>query len=232
MNSKRVNQNSLSIVLPAYNEEGNIVEAVRSALRFLKKRFLKYEVIVVNDGSKDKTESLVNELAQKNNHIVLISHQKNAGYGQTVYDGLRAAKSDLVFFTDSDLQFDLNELDEFLDQIDDYDVIIGYRRRRSEGLIRKVNMVGWKLLLRIFLGLKTKDIDCAFKLFKKEVLKSLKINSGGAMFSAELIYRIAKKNGKIMEMPVSHFPRKTGRPTGANVKVIIRALKELATFKR
>lgn len=225
-------QKSLSMVFPAYNEQDNIVEAVQSAQIFLRKRFKKYEIIIVDDGSKDLTASRVKQIAQKDKNIKILTHTINLGYGQAVYDGLSAAKSSLIFFSDSDLQFNLSEMDDFLGKIDACDAIVGYRRKRVEGLSRSLNMYGWKILLALMLKIKFKDIDCAFKLFKRKTLDGIKITCGGAMFSAELMYKISHNGSKILEMPVNHYPRTKGKPTGANFKVIIRAFKELITFAR
>lgn len=223
---------SLSIIFPAYNEQDNIVKAVKNAQNFLTKRFKKYEIIIVDDGSKDLTSSRVEAMAQKDKTIKLLKHKTNLGYGRTVYDGLSAASGSLIFFSDSDLQFKLSEMDFFLEKIDTYDAVIGYRRKRVEGLLRSLNMHGWKTLLRMTLKMQFRDIDCAFKLFKRKALEDIEITCGGAMFSAELMYKISHKGSKILELPVSHYPRLKGKPTGANIGVVLRALNELIRFAR
>lgn len=223
----KIRINKLSIVLPAFNEEKNVEKAIDQVILFAQKRKIDYEVIIVNDGSSDKTKLIVEKAAKRNKKITLINHSKNQGYGAAVYSGLRAAKGDFVFFTDSDLQFDISELDVFLKNIKPYDAIFGYRVKRSEGFLRKINMFGWKIMIRVFLGLKIKDVDCAFKLFKRETLKNLDIKSTGATFSGELAYKIKQKKLKILELPVKHFKRQFGSPTGSRLKVIFKGFREL-----
>lgn len=222
----------LSFVFPAYNEEQNISKAISRAIEFAQNRNLKYEVIVVDDGSQDKTRTIISNEYRNNKMVHLLKNGKNLGYGATLWRGLKAARGNLIFLNDSDLQFDLNDLDRFLEKIDRYDVVIGYRKKRSEGIMRRINASGWKLMIRIFLGMKIKDVDCAFKLFKTKVLNNIKIQSGGAMFSAELIYKIQQNNYRILQLPVQHFIRQHGKPTGAKPKVIFRAFKELIKFMR
>lgn len=226
------NRTSLSIVMPAYNEQENIREVVKSAILFLKKRKIDGEVVIVDDGSTDKTVKILLSLARLYKNLKIISHEKNEGYGAAVYDGLCAAKNDLIFFTDSDRQFDINELDGFLEKIEEYDAVIGYRKNRSEGWVRKMNAKGWALVCYVTLGVKHKDIDCAFKLMKKSSLEKIKVSSKGAAFSAELLHKLKKSGASIIELPVTHYKRKSGRPTGAKLSVIIRGFKEIFILKR
>jgi glycosyltransferase involved in cell wall biosynthesis len=226
-----MNKVYLSIVMPAYNEAGNIAKAVERACATGKK-YGRYEVIVVDDGSRDQTAGIVNKLKEKDTSIHLIRHQRNIGYGGAVYDGLKAARGEYIFLTDSDLQFDLAAIDKFIKSAEKYDVVVGYRQNRAEGFARKFNMVVWNLLIRFSIGLKVKDIDCAFKLFSKKVIDAIEVDSRGAMFSAELMYRIYESGFSVLELPVKHFPRSNGKATGADVKVIIRAVRELKKFKK
>ncbi len=219
----------ISIILPAYNEEGNIEKSVKQALSFFKKIFKKVEIIVVNDGSRDRTGQILHALQKKIPELRVIDHKVNKGYGTTVWDGLRAGRGKLVFFTDSDLQFDIKEAKKFVAKIQDenYDVVLGYRKHRSEGFMRALNAKGWKLVAFTLLGNRNRDIDCAFKLFKRKVIQKTAVLSGGATFSAELLYRIKKAGYRVAELPVTHFKREFGSPTGAKLSVIIRSFKEI-----
>lgn len=221
-----------SIVLPAYNEETNISKSVDEAASFAKKRFDDFEIIVVDDGSTDRTAAVLRAMAETHQNLRVISHPKNLGYGATVWDGLRASRGELVFFTDSDLQFDLNDLDLFLKEIKTHDAVIGYRQRRSEGLIRKLNALLWRAFVRMLLKVRARDIDCAFKLFRLKAICDIEILSSGATFSAELLYRLNKKGSKIKELPVKHFKRRSGAPTGAKLSVIKKSLKEIWALKK
>ncbi len=224
---------SISVVLPAHNEEENITKAALQALDILYKLpFKEYEVIIIDDGSSDDTALKVEKLKADNEHIRLIKHYRNLGYGGSLKSGLNAASGDLVFFTDADLQFDLNELPEFIEAIREYDIVIGYRLKRTEHLIRKFNAFGWGLLIRLLFGLKFKDIDCAFKLFRREFLSSIHINSIGPFINSEMLIRARDGGYRIKELPVSHYPRRAGKSSGAKPKTIIKAFAELFKLYR
>jgi len=221
-------QQAISVFFPAYNEEKNIKNTVLNALKILPNYAKDYEVIVVDDGSQDKTAQIVGDLSQKNSHIRIISHKRNQGYGASLKSGLDGAKFPWIAFTDSDGQFDFSEIGEFLNELNGADLVIGYRKKRAEGWLRIFNAKGWAFLNRILFGLNVKDIDCGFKLLKRKVIDSIpKLESNGAMVSAELLIKAKKMGFKIKEVPVTHLPRQEGNPSGANFKVIGRAFKEL-----
>ncbi len=218
---------SISLIFPAYNEEDNIEKAVAQARKVLSRIASSWEIIVVNDGSKDKTGDIINALSGSDNHVRPVHHPTNYGYGAAIKSGITSAKYDYVFFSDSDLQFDLNELPAFIKLIKDCDIVIGYRSKRQDPFNRKFNAWGWNMLIRIVLGLKVHDIDCAFKLFRREVFDLIKIDAAGAMVSAELLVQAQRYGFSIKEQPVTHYPRLMGNPTGANLRVIIKAFREL-----
>lgn len=219
---------ALSVFFPAYNEEKNIATTVENTLKILPEIAKNFEIIVVNDGSTDDTEKVVKEVTSKNPKVKLINHQKNLGYGAALKTGFYSAKFPLMTFTDADGQFDFGQIKKFLEKIDDADLVIGYRKKRAEGFTRKLNAEGWRLLNFLLFGLKIKDIDCGFKLVKRQVFDKIpKLTSTGATISAELLVKAKKAGFKILEVSVDHYPRKQGRPTGANLKVIIKALLEL-----
>lgn len=225
MVAKRVE--SLSLVFPAYNEEGNIQAVLEAAEKAGRQLTNNLEILIVNDGSNDRTAELVRQAAITNPSIKLINNSTNLGYGQTVWRGLKAAKSDWLFFSDADSQFDLAEIGKLLARTDKHRVVIGYRAQRQDPFFRLVNARLWGRLVDAFFGLGVKDIDCAFKLFHRTALDNVEVLSGGATFSAELLIRL-KKNGQLFaEVPVTHLPRPTGQTTGAKPAVIIRALREL-----
>ncbi len=218
---------SLSVFFPAYNEEANIADSVRQAESVLKSITPTYEIIIVNDGSKDRTGEIADTLAQKDSHVKVIHHNPNQGYGAAVWSGMKAAQYDYVFFTDADLQFELSELVDLVKYIPEYQVVLGYRAKRRDPFMRLLNAKSWNLLNRFLFGLRVKDIDCAFKLFDRQVLEDLPIKSRGAMMSAELLIRLQRQGIKFKEVPVTHLPRIAGSPTGAKPAVILRAFKEL-----
>jgi len=222
----------LSVIFPAYNEEQNIGRAVDSALQVLEKIADNYEVIVVNDGSRDSTEKIVQQIYGHNGLVRLISHRRNIGYGGSLRSGLEAAKYDLIFFTDADLQFDLKEILNLLRWIQEYDLVIGYRLKRSEGFRRRFYAWGWGFLIRLLFDLKVKDIDCAFKLFRKEVFDKISVSSLGAFINSEILIRAKRCGFRLKEVPVSHYPRLAGKGSGARPKTIWKAFVELFKLYR
>jgi len=218
----------LSIVLPAYNEEANIERAVRRATEVATRLCSEYEVIVVDDGSDDDTAGIVQKLAVEDRRIRLIQHPENLGYGGALKSGFLSAQMDLVFFTDADNQFDLDELEEFLGLIDKVDVVAGYRVRRCDSWSRRMMARGWNYLVRVLFYVPVRDIDCAFKLFRREVFDGLELESVGAMVNTELMVKLGRSGYRVVEVGVSHFPRTAGTPRGAKPSVIIRAFTELA----
>lgn len=223
---------SLSIFIPAFNEEGNIETCFKSAITIANDISDEYEILLIDDGSTDQTATIVRNLQALNSNIRIIQHQSNQGYGSALQTGIKNCRFEYIFFTDADLQFDLSELHSFLPHTSKYDVIIGYRFMRQDPLIRILNAKVWNSLVRLFFHLRIKDINCAFKLFKKEVVQRIEILSKGAMASAEILIKLEQKNIPILELPVKHKPRKWGSATGAKISVILLAIKELLYIKR
>ncbi len=214
---------SLSVFFPAFNEEENIPHLLEQALRYIPAFADTYELIIIDDGSQDNTRAIAQSQAETNAHIRVISHSTNLGYGAALKTGFEQAKYEWVFFTDADLQFNFSELESFLEFTDAYSAIIGYRTARAEGFSRARNAYLFKLFINLLFRVHVKDIDCAFKLFKTELIKPLKLQSDGAFISAELLYKLKKNHVKIKQLPVTHYPRLRGNPTGANLKVILKA---------
>jgi glycosyltransferase involved in cell wall biosynthesis len=218
----------LSIVLPAYNEEANVETAVSRSLEVGARHSADFEVIVVDDGSRDRTATIVQGLAASDPRVRLVQHEENRGYGGALKSGFLAATKDLVFFTDADNQFDLNEIGNFLDLINNVDVVAGYRIRRCDPLFRRVNAKAWNYLVRALFYVPVRDIDCAFKLFRREVFDGLELNSVGAMVNTELMVKLGRSGYRVVEIGVNHFPRTAGSPQGASLRVIARAFIELS----
>lgn len=220
--------NSLSIFLPAYNEEKNISSTIYQVLEIAPKISEKFEILIINDGSKDSTSEIVENLSLKEKRIKLISHQTNLGYGAALKSGIYASQFDYITYMDSDGQFDFSEVNNLLNFIDGYDVVIGYRIKRADKFIRRLNGHLWTSLVNLLLGLNFKDIDCGFKLLKKEVIDSIpKLQSNGATISAELLIKAKKKGFKIKQVGLKHQFRKFGTATGGNPIHILRAFFDL-----
>jgi glycosyltransferase involved in cell wall biosynthesis len=218
---------SLTVALPAYNEAENITPMVDMVRTKVGPLVDDLEIIVVNDGSADNTAQVVRQISAQDPGVCLLEHPVNQGYGAAVHDGIWAATKELVFTTDSDLQFDLGELARFLPRLRDADMVIGYRQARSDPWHRRFFGHGWSWLVNLLFGYTARDVDCAFKLFKRQVIDTIQVQSRGAMFSAEFLVRAKSAGFKIVEEPVSHYPRVAGSQTGARPAVILRAFREL-----
>jgi glycosyltransferase involved in cell wall biosynthesis len=228
--ASRLCVHSLSVVLPAYNEEALIERTVKNVLAALVRWTLDFEVIVVNDGSKDRTGEIVEGLMRSDPRIRLITHPVNEGYGAALVSGFRAVDKELVFFMDSDGQFDINDLALFFPLIEQYDAVLGYRNPRVDHRVRKFNAWGWKQLAHLCLGVCVRDLDCAFKLYHAKFFQTLSLETRGAMINAEIMYKFKREGYSFTEVGVHHLPREEGEATGARPAVILRALREMIIF--
>jgi glycosyltransferase involved in cell wall biosynthesis len=227
-------QKTLSIILPAYNEAGAIANTVKGVDTAVKRLVGDdYEIIVVNDGSRDNTGQILKDLAKSVKKLTVIEHKTNLGYGAALRSGLEKADSKWVAYMDSDGQFNPNDLKLLLDETPNSNVVIGYRRFRQDNVVRRFNTWVWHLTVRLTTGLKVKDLDCGFKLFDGEVLrKTFPLTAEGAVVSVELLTKLKKQNAKWVEVEVRHYPRRSGKPTGANLSVVIKAIYELSRLGR
>jgi len=220
----------LSFFFPAHNEEANIEGLVAEAIESLPAIAETFEIIVVNDGSRDRTQVLADELTAANPGVVrAVHHSTNLGYGAALRSGFAAARYELVAFTDGDRQFrveDLARLTERLAAPDRPDVVVGYRIKRADPLVRTLYARAYRLANRLFYGLAVTDVDCACKLFRREALEGVQVESDGAFFSAELLIKLRGAGRSIVEVGVPHYPRTAGSPTGARPQVIFRAVRD------
>ncbi len=230
--SNRPSPVSISVFFPCYNEAENIGRVTAEAVKVLEALKADYEIILVNDGSRDQTGQAADSLAASNPRLHVVHHPTNQGYGAALRSGFKAATKDLVFFTDGDGQFDLADLPPFLDLIKQADMVCGYRAHRSDPWMRKLNGWCWTQLVCLLFRLRIRDIDCAFKLMRRQVLEGMEFLSRGALISTELLARASRKGCTIAERPVRHYPRRAGQQTGANWRVVIRAFKELLQLRR
>src|SRR5690349_14693353 len=191
-----------------------------------------YEIIVVDDGSADRTAEIATALAAADPRVRLVRHQQNRGYGGALKSGFAAATKKYVFFTDGDGQFDVGEITSLLPYVPQHDVVIGYRIDRAEGGLRRVNAGAWNFLVRNLFGIPSRDVDCAFKLFDRRVFDVVHPEAEGAMISTEILARTVRAGFRVTEVGVHHYPRRHGTPTGANPLVIARAFYELFKLYR
>jgi len=220
----------ISVFFPAYNEGANLERLTRRTVETLREQAGTWEVIIVDDGSRDNTPDVAKKLVKEFPGVRYIRHEKNKGYGGAVKTGLKESKLPWIFFTDGDGQFDIAELELLIPAAaEGADFVAGYRIDRKDPFFRKLNAFCWGTLVRTLFGLhgKVRDIDCAFKLFKRRVVDESEFKAEGAMISTELLARAKKMGYRFREVGVHHYPRIAGTQTGANPKVILRAFKEL-----
>ena len=223
---------SLSVILPAHNEEVAIAETVGSVLEALETWRRAGEVLVVDDGSQDCTGTILDEIAAANPRVRVIHHKVNRGYGAALVSGFEAASKDLVFFMDSDGQFDIRDLERFFPLLAQYDAVLGYRIARQDTWMRKLNAWGWKLLVRGVFGVRVRDVDCAFKLYTAKFFREHHLETRGAMINTEILYKFTRAGYTYTQLAVHHLPRQGGKATGAKPAVILRAFRELFTYAR
>lgn len=229
--------NKLSVFFPAYNEEKNLTSTVDKTIPILKKIVDKWEIIIVNDGSKDKTAEIAQKIQKKykNEDISIITHNPNRGYGAAFKSGIYNAKYPWITFTDADGQFDFNDIKTLISTQEKTkaDLVIGYYLGRKVPFYRIWGSKVWQLAVYMLFGLKVRDIDCGFKLFKKEVVDTIpKLEAErGPFISSEFLIKAKRKGYKIVEIGVHHFERQAGAATGSNLDVVIAGLKDLIKLR-
>lgn len=222
----------LSIVIPCFNEEGNIAQVVHQASEVGRELAGDLEIIVVDDGSTDDTGRILRELRRDMAELRVLHHARNQGYGAAVRTGLAHASLDHVFLTDGDGQFDLEELPKAALLLRNHDVVAGYRLDRRDGWWRRLWGRSWTMLMNRVLGIRVRDANCAFKLLPRTLAGGCHLTSRGALISAELLFEARRLGLRVAECPVHHFPRRSGAQTGASPRVIATALFELFAFVR
>lgn len=221
----------LSVFLPTFNESQSIEKVVADVKKTLLKTADKWELIVVNDGSSDSTESVVSKIIMEDPRIKLVNHKENKGYGAALKTGFYKSKYKWVSFIDSDGQFDFSEIKDFINkqQQTNADLVIGYYKKRQVSKFKIITSKLWELSVFVLFGLKVHDIDCGFKLISKKVFEKIpRLESErGAFISSELLIKARKERFKIVEVPVTHYPRRAGIGTGRNINVIIKSFVDL-----
>ena len=225
--SQPLTTRGLSVVLPAWNEEANIAKTAQTVVETLSVLAPDYEVVVVDDGSQDRTGEIADALAAANPRIKVVHNRPNRGYGAALIAGFNAVSKELTFFMDSDGQFDIRDIARLIEHIETYDAVLGYRQHRQDAFQRKVNAWGWKLLMRLLFGLKVRDIDCAFKLYHTTLVRRANVQAQGAMVNTEMLVKLSRLGYRWIEVPVNHYQREGGKASGANLGVILRAFGEL-----
>ena len=222
----------LTIMFPCYNEEANVERTTQRALAAAERFSDDYEVLIVNDGSSDRTRELADALADEHPHVRAIHNETNLGYGGALARGFREATKDWVFYTDGDGQFDFEEIEVLLPLLKTHDIVSAYRLNRKDPFIRKLNAWAWTGLVNLVFGMKLRDIDCAFKIYPARLFDAIEIQSTGALIDAEVLAKAKNLGYRIAQVGVHHHPRIAGEQTGANLRVIARAFVELFRLRR
>lgn len=222
----RETMGSFSLILPAHNEEENIEPVVRRALDVLPNYFDSVEIIVVNDGSRDATGEIIDRLATEDPRVRAVHHPRNRGYGAALTSGFNASTGDHVMFMDSDRQFDIADIGRLYPFIPTHEIVAGFRMLRQDELHRRVFAEIFNLVVRVLFGVHLRDIDCAFKVFDGNLIRSLDLSSPGALINTEIQAKARRQGARLQQVGVRHFPRIAGQATGGNPRVIARAMKE------
>lgn len=218
---------SLTLFFPCYNESENVEEMIRQAVQVGEDYGIDYEVLVVDDGSKDDSAAKVRKWSEKNPRVRLVQHEVNRGYGAALRTGLSNAKKDLVFLTDGDNQFQLSDIEKLFSKIDGCDVVTGFRIGRQDNLWRRIQGSSWTTLNKVLFRLPVRDVDCAFKLFRRKRLQGLELESNQLLIHAEILARLKKKGCVIEEIGVPHYPRKAGKASATDPSRIFKTFGEL-----
>ncbi|TKJ41593.1 hypothetical protein CEE37_03240 [candidate division LCP-89 bacterium B3_LCP] len=223
---------SISVFLPAYNEEDNIEQAVGDSVEVLRQISDDWEVIVVNDASLDRTGEIADRLAKENSSVKVIHHEKNTRLGGALRTGFANATKDLVFYTDADNPIDMNDLKWAVPMMSDVDFITGYRLNRDEPLKRKIYSRCYNWIIRLLFGLRVRDVNFSFKLVKQEILKKVSLHSEGSFIDAELLIEARKYGYLVKEVGIRYFARTKGVSTLASPSVIFKIFAELWFYYR
>jgi glycosyltransferase involved in cell wall biosynthesis len=223
---------SITVFFPCHNEQDNVARVTSQAVGVLEELRADYEVIIVDDGSTDATGRIADDMAAEESRVRVIHHPRNLGYGAALQSGFRAATKEWVFYTDGDGQFDVGEMPGLLPLLADYDIVSCYRINRQDNVIRRLNAWLWTKVICLAFSLSIRDVDCAFKLYKRCIFDNIEMESTGALIDTEILARAIRKGYRITQKGVRHYPRTAGQQTGANLRVILRAFKELLTLRR
>lgn len=221
----------ISAVMPAYNEEANLEQSVGRMARALETNARGFEIIVVDDGSKDGSAALLERLKGAHQNLRVIRHPINRGYGAALRSGFDAARFSWIFLMDADNQFDPAEVERLLVRIADADIVAGYRKHRRDPVLRRLNAWAFFTMVRLLFGHLVRDVNCAFKLMRRDLIGQMALHSEGALINTEILVLARQLHARVVEVPVDHYPRTAGKQTGANLAVVLKAFRELFAFR-
>jgi glycosyltransferase involved in cell wall biosynthesis len=221
----------ITVLFPAYNEEENIRSAISKALEALRPRFERFEILIIDDGSRDRTGQIADELAREHREIRVIHNERNLGLGPTLYKGYRSASCELVIQNAMDYPLDLKDLDKMLPLLDEADVVIAVRKTHAgytpyRKLTSRVN----RAMLRFLFKPRLRDYNYT-QLFKKKVLDSVEPTTRNTVFLApEVIIRAYAMGFRIKEVDIDYHPRIAGEATSGKPSIVVRAIYDTLKF--
>jgi len=221
----------ISAVLPAFNEAANLPLVVPRVRAALEASATEHEIIVVDDGSRDETPAVLTSLDGSTPGLRVITHGQNRGYGAALRSGFAAARLPWIFFMDGDNQFDPAELRLLVEASQDADIVAGYRQERRDLWARRLYAWAFFTVARLLLGPLARDVNCAFKLLRTDLVRVMGLQAEGALINAECLAKARRLGARVVEVPVHHYPRRFGRQTGANPRVVARAFVELIRLR-
>ncbi|CAN5472043.1 hypothetical protein BH23CHL2_BH23CHL2_04100 [soil metagenome] len=217
---------TLSVVLPAYNEADNIEAVVKRSTTVLEPLDPSFEIIVVNDGSMDDTAAIINRLQREDARVQAVHHERNRGYGSALRTGFDAATGDLIMFMDADRQFDMSDVTALLPYVPHYDIVAGYRIRRNDALYRRLYAQIFDIAVWVLFGVHVRDVDCAFKIYRGDLIRSMPLTMPGALINTEMLAMAKRMGANLVEVGVHHYPRTAGKSSGGSPRVVFRAMGE------
>ena len=222
---------AISFFCPAYNDEENLPDLIPAVHKFLVGIADKFEIIIVEDGSPDKTGEVADKLASSFSNIRVIHHPRNLGYGATLKDGFANARYDYIMYTDGDYQYDVNDFRPFLKLLPEADVLSGYAVKKAVNFKRKAQSAIFNFLVNILFLVNFKDVNCSMKIYKREVLSAIFMKSNSAFLDAEMLVKAKNKGFKIAQFPVIHYERRSGIASGSKFSLIASTIKDMVKFR-
>lgn len=221
----------ISAVMPAFNEEANLEQSVGRMARALEVNARGFEIIVVDDGSQDGSAALLERLRGAHPNLRVVRHPVNRGYGAALRSGFDAARFGWIFLMDADNQFDPAEVELLLARMADADIVAGYRKHRRDPRLRRLNAWAFFTMVRLLFGRLVRDVNCAFKLMRRDLIIHMALHSEGALINTEILVLARQLRARVVEVPVEHYPRTAGQQTGAKLTVVLKAFRELFAFR-
>ncbi len=222
---------SISAFFPCYNDDATIASMVNAAVKTIEEVGADGEVIVINDGSTDGSQELLEELSDSQPSLRIVVHEHNRGYGAALLSGFAAATKQWVFYTDGDAQFDPTELAALVDAAaPEVDVVQGYKLRRADNVFRRIIGRVYHQFVAIMFGLKIRDTDCDFRLIRRSVLDRVRLVHSTGVICVEMVRKFQDAGARFVEVPVHHYPRTHGRSQFFRPTSVLRSLRDLAAL--